>query len=825
MLRQREGVRPLIAKKLISLLRAVVWLMPAALAVGPVTAADLVVTTDDAGLTIEHGGHVLLAPEDGLATVFMMTPETGDKACLPKPTKRTWNPTARRLEMTFPWGAVSVSYAPRGASLECRARITNTGSAAIASLELFVLPLRLSRTRANDQAVAGPLGARLTHPGGAVALVNGDADTVCKVRHHFPVKSGGLPIELQNRTPRIAKHPVVDNRWFNEEGVTIPPGATVEWTCELFFGDSEATLVKLVPGLVERYRAERPMTLTWDDRRPIGTIFWSHPFQKWPTNPRGFNFGQAAKHDVFTPAGLEVFGRELMEYVDRTIKEVKSMDGQGVIIWNLEGEEMWHPASYVGDPAKLPECAPEMNRYADEVFKRLAAAGLRTGITIRPTEYFRKAEGPFNWSQRDVKDPVETMAAKIAYAKKRWGCTLFYLDSNVFGSDFEPKLPPDANVPWVMPARMIEALHQRFPDVLIIPEWSSLDYSRWSAPYSTYHLGGKGSDPLTRLIYPASFRVVAVSPSALQDGWETFVENVRQGDVLLFPAWYAAPENRLVSLVYAEARLRQRCGPMAEWPPEKELIGLCRHAEEAERYRAALGLGRADSPEATAALAALLDDPSVLVRRQAVASLAMRKRIDDAGSVATLLNMVRGDSDPSAWVLRGVAVEAVGKARDAAVPGLLGVLADSQDAVVQQACIRALGQTQTTDDSARKALLAAITAEPRRPREVRRAAIEAIGRLRDRAAVPVLLAELDQTDRDGEFERGAAVEALGRIGDSRAVTALVAYWNRSHTTTVVYWIPDVLDAALRSITGETEICGKDAWKHWLSRNPERVPSR
>ena len=43
---------------------------------------------------------------------------------------------------------------------------------------------------------------------------------------------------------------------------------------------------------------------------------------------------------------------------------------QGIIVWDLEGQEFIHPTTYIGDPRALGAgYAPEMNAIADELLE------------------------------------------------------------------------------------------------------------------------------------------------------------------------------------------------------------------------------------------------------------------------------------------------------------------------------------------------------------------------------------------------------------------------------------------------------------------------
>ena len=71
--------------------------------------------------------------------------------------------------------------------------------------------------------------------------------------------------------------------------------------------------------------------------------------------------------------------------------------------------------------------APEMDAIANAYFKKFRDSGLRTGVCIRPQQISHTAA---KTEQRDVTGADKIVALlydKIAYANKRWGCTLFYV--------------------------------------------------------------------------------------------------------------------------------------------------------------------------------------------------------------------------------------------------------------------------------------------------------------------------------------------------------------------------------------------------------------
>ena len=83
--------------------------------------------------------------------------------------------------------------------------------------------------------------------------------------------------------------------------------------------------------------------------------------------------------------------------------------------------------------------------------------------------------------------------------------------------------------------------------------------------------------------------------------------------------------------------------------------------------------------------------------------------------------------------------------------------------------------------------------------------------------MPVLVEILKKRDRESEEERKSAVIALGRIGDPSAVGPLVEQFNVGYSTVVVYWIKGGIEEALRAITGEQDVVGREEWLAWWKK--------
>jgi hypothetical protein len=266
----------------------------------------------------------------------------------------------------------------------------------------------------------------------------------------------------------------------------------------------------------------------WPDRRPIGVLFLASNYHSSPTNPRGW-FNDPTLN-VIGPDGYERFHKALQEYTDRSLEILKRTGAQGVIVWDLEGEQYPPKTTFIGSPRELKRLAPEMDAVADEFFARLRKAGFKVGITIRPQELV------FEYGmlrQAQVINTRQILREKIDYAKSRWGATLFYIDSN--GGVRRPD-----------EILQLRGLAKEQPDCLLIPEHHWLPYRAFSTPYVSLRNGKLTMTPSwMRRLFPDSFQAVDVSDGAQE--WEAIAAAQSQGDILLFRAWYESAEVELLA--------------------------------------------------------------------------------------------------------------------------------------------------------------------------------------------------------------------------------------------------------------------------------------
>jgi hypothetical protein len=179
---------------------------------------------------------------------------------------------------------------------------------------------------------------------------------------------------------------------------------------------------------------------------------------------------------------------------------------------------------------------------------------LRTGVCIRPSKIVPGWDGKSKWQHEHLGfDVVEEMNQKIIYAKKRLGCLLFYVDTNV-----RYFRKPDGS----LDSRLLEAaafkkLADAHPDVLLVPEIPEPEYWSCTAPYRELRPGGFGNHAATDedalKLYPRAFSVINPIDGPAQKRRAEIVAGQRRGDILLFRCWYDDEQNQVFKSILKEA--------------------------------------------------------------------------------------------------------------------------------------------------------------------------------------------------------------------------------------------------------------------------------
>jgi hypothetical protein len=352
----------------------------------------------------------------------------------------------------------------------------------------------------------------------------------------------------------------------------VPAGGSVQFRVGLRFAgprpDPAVVCGDLFAAFARRYPVMKSV-LDWTDRRPIAQVFFESNNTNGGRNPRKW-FDAGLQVDVTKPGGVRKFQKKVFQVAHDALFWMKQMNAQGVITWDIEGAE-FPDATYMGDPTKLATAdpaqsvAPEMAAIIDQYFKIYRDAGYRVGLTIRPQRVLLQRDGTGrvihawenddNWFGKGDPPPdvdafrQRELEMKIRFARQRWGATLFYIDSN--SSNGGP-----------LSFLVMRNLAAEFPDVLLIPEHSTLGYYGACAPYRQLNMLSPNdiTPPVVRRTYPGAdgrspcFSVINPTIESMLSSWPQLVGEMRAGDILFFRAWYDAAELPAIRRAYAEAR-------------------------------------------------------------------------------------------------------------------------------------------------------------------------------------------------------------------------------------------------------------------------------
>ena len=528
--------------------RLLPWLLAALVLVGGGARlfAQMQATFTVSGLTsLQYGGTELLADGAGGASVILKN-ATGTRYEV-GPMQNGFDVWLQRRTITYPWGSVVVSYTAAGDRLNMQVTVTNNGADPIVECAVTLMGVQFPSVPAGAPWAAGYEVVGLNTDD--ITALPADYGTgllvLCNDQPGAPLKFGfASPNGIGQRSVRMTTA-VTDC----PDDPQIAPHSAASYGFSMRFAASGTDAETLVPDLHTALRTLTPPTPAWADRRAIGTVFLASAFHATATNPRGWL--NEPTLDTITPAGLADFRQQMLARVDEIVARLGQMNAQGMIFWDVEGGQYPY-ITYAGDPRAIASLAPEMHGIADEFFAKFITAGLRTGVCLRPSRIVPGFPGNGHvWDHDNFGfDVLANLSDKITYAKTRWGCTLFYIDSNVdwivnnYGV-FTPRL---------LRSSIYAALHALHPDVLIIPEIPRTGDWANSAPYREINSGDYTSThPRSHAVYPLSPTIIEPKETDWIASHTTLVDAVRGGDVLMFRSWYSDPANDFIKAIYDEA--------------------------------------------------------------------------------------------------------------------------------------------------------------------------------------------------------------------------------------------------------------------------------
>ena len=203
----------------------------------------------------------------------------------------------------------------------------------------------------------------------------------------------------------------------------------------------------------------------WSDRRPIGRWVLSGSGQEGvlsTVNPNGW------LHDPTLAAGR--LSAQLDAETTRIATVLNRIGAQGVVLYGIEGAAAQVGAGFVGDPRRVADLAPEFDARADAIFAALRRTGLTAGISVTPWRLVQR-DGRLV-QEADPATAAAELEAKVAYARRRWDCTLFYINVS------SPGLAPGNHLPDLA----VQLLAARHPQALFIVENATPGQALATAP-------------------------------------------------------------------------------------------------------------------------------------------------------------------------------------------------------------------------------------------------------------------------------------------------------------------------------------------------------
>ena len=497
---------------------------------------------------------------------------------------KTWDAATHTWTYNFVWGSIRVQFAQNGNNLDMVVTTVNAANSGIIfdGATIYPFGLNFPQLPASFNDASYPqLAYNTTGPSVTVADF-GRGEVVAVVPDATqPLYSGFWPTGNGIGYSPVISGTAPDNlaTFQPHNDRPVQPGQTSTYTVSLRFAPSGTAAGSLAADAYASWAATYPPVLNWTDRRVIGTAFLaSSPTGDvsqpggYPNNPRRyFNDSNANDFDVTTAAGLAAFQAKVLAQAATNVASLKMFNAQGLITWDVEGEQYPQQTSYVCEPDEIAQAAPEMEStvrpgspYAgmkldDAYFKTMTDAGFRVGVCVRPQHFTLGGNG----TAQQVYLPDASIAAelirKIKYAHDRWGATLFYIDSTVESNGA------------VLDAGIFQQVAAAFPDSLLIPEESTPKYYAYTAPFKSFiDLAAVGTDPSVLSFYPHAFSAVLVNdvdPGKLAAALPQLTRQVKQGDILMGHADYWQANNPVIHQIYQSAGGPTGGAPVPASPP------------------------------------------------------------------------------------------------------------------------------------------------------------------------------------------------------------------------------------------------------------------
>ena len=679
-----------------------------------------------------------------------------------KVVEASFDAAARKFKTRYAWGAMEVEYKSTATSLDMKVTLTNTTPDFLDQWTISLLNLNLPEEPnwplISEALYFGqPVPARSANSINAPLVVAGGTSQFwfvgCCGEANRPLtlslspggkgKEAQCGLNVQAGGDKCVYEDIYDTR-------PIAPGQSDSFTVSLRFAPRTTDPVKAAADVCQTYAASHPLLLNWPDRRPIVRSFIGDWLPQ-RTDPPSMDVPKAEANADFR--------KKVLQAADGLLATIKAADAQGFILWNVEGG----PGSikYVGDPHMVDILCPEMSAVADEFFKKFIDANVRPGLCLRPShiEVRPDASGhpQYVHTHTPGENPVEVLCGKISYARKRWGCTIFYIDTNCV---YRKRGSDEKVTSALMSAEQWDQICARNPGVLLVPEHSYIRYYTSSAGYDQQDMGCTVSPPIVKQTWPGAFKCVTIDVPALR-GWDTLVRMCQGGDVILFDGGdqnIRNVTNARIEAAYLNGPLPQAC----QTSDPNKLLPLLDGNDARIRFFASKALGGIKSSATYEKMLSLTADEDWLVRKNAVVALGLQ---GDANAAATLLS-VMSDANANVEALGVKAFAAIGPPAVAPLVVSLGKTAKTNAAALQ--ALAAIGT-----EEALKAVIAT-TADAAYNINVRALALRLMCEKAQRVKPDALVLDCVLRALDDKDLRNSVTGYLPRIRDPKVLPAIDA---------------------------------------------------
>ncbi len=486
----------------------------------------------------------------------------------------SWNRATLTETYSFPWGTIATQFAQRGDTLNVKVTETNRVNSGLIfnGAEIYPFALHFPQDPVGFSGQSQTL-VTTTGPGVSAADFGPGVVTAVLPDESIPMYVGWKNVGNKTYSPWMTTtSPDGLASFLPHQDYSLLPGKTLTYT--LSFRFTPKGIAPDAADAFSSFRAKYPSQMTWSDKRVIGTAYLaSSPPSNgnasvsggFPTNPR--RYFNDPSIDIRTPSGLRAFQLRMLKQAATNVATSRDLHAQGVITWDIEGEQYPQATSYVCSPDQIAAVAPEMEsvitdhgspyfgkKLDDAYFQTISSAGLRVGVCLRPQMFTLYSDGTAGQVYLTSNAAItQNLRNKARYANARWGATIFYVDSTVDkdGGTLDPFI--------------FQKLITAMPDFLFIPEETTPRYYAYSAPfYSLMSHGTKGTPAFMYNVYANAFGANLINdtaPSTLATSKSELGLAVAHGDILMGHADYWQANDPVLVGIYRTADVPQAASP------------------------------------------------------------------------------------------------------------------------------------------------------------------------------------------------------------------------------------------------------------------------